>query len=239
VSVTSVSSICTLLDMVQPQPEPEERRELRYNVPGTRDFRRHWHTDLAAFAEDARMLAPRFNVYYGVALRRVDGQGTAADCTRIGALWADIDAKLFGGHDPLAAARAAVETFWLPASAAVCSGNGHQPYWRLDVPADVREMWTRARVEQLNRALARAVCGPERVPDHVRDIARILRVPGTLNHKSSPPRPVEVLWLRPERSYTLEGIAAALEQHAPWASPCCWIVRVARTPSSARANATA
>src|SRR4051794_8194667 len=45
------AAVCTFLDSVQPELGPDERRELRYNVSGTQGFRRHWHTDLAAFAD--------------------------------------------------------------------------------------------------------------------------------------------------------------------------------------------
>jgi hypothetical protein len=38
--------------------------------------------------------------------------------------------------------------------------------------------------------LAHVVCGPERKPDHIQDVARVLRLPGSLNYKYTPPRAV-------------------------------------------------
>jgi hypothetical protein len=211
--------------VVQPEPAHDEALELRYIAPETGRMQRQWYRDGTALADAACLLSQHSNVYFGVALRRAGGRGTKADCTRVGALWADIDAKLWAedaaplcvGPEHLGAARAAVEAFWLPAGALVCSAGGYHVYWALAEPADVRDERTRACVERLNRALGRAVCGPERQPDHVHDVARILRLPGTLNYKMLPPRPVTVVWLHPERVYSLDGIAVALEQHAPWA----------------------
>ena len=89
----------------------------------------------------------------------------------------------------------------LPAPAdawSIASGTpGHlQLYWRLT--GRVRSTSSRAR----NRRLALALAGDPACTD----AARILRPPGTLNHKHDPPRPVEllasapVLTARPRRS---------------------------------------
>lgn len=204
------------LAVVQPQPRDGERIEARYITAGRPPDRR-FYPSRDALARDAAGKARRGNVYYGVTLRC--GGGTAEHCTRAGALWCDIDAKLWpDAPDPLRAALDAIAAFPLPASAVVCSAGGFHAYWRLETPAGLHDAQSRANVECLNAALARAVCGPERTPDHVQDVARILRLPGTFNHKTQPPRPVTLDWLRAERAYTLGTIAALLDERYAWAT---------------------
>lgn len=219
-----MKGIVDFLTVVQPRPHDGERIEARYIIPGRRPDRRFYSSPVA-LANDAADRATRDNVYYGVTLRR--GGGTAEYCTRAGALWCDIDAKLWlDAPDPLRAALDAIVAFPLPASAVVCSAGGYHAYWRLETPADLHDAQSRAHIESHNAALARAVCGPERTPDHVQDVARILRLPGTFNHKTQPPRPVTLTWLCPERAYTLDAIAVLLDVRYPWA----------RQPASTRTN---
>jgi hypothetical protein len=152
----------------------------------------------------------------GVALRHGQG-GTAADVSRAGALWADIDYKLWQNTDDAAAAAlGAVKVFrWQP-SALVCSGGGLQPYWRLAVPYDVASDG-KERLERLNAAMARALSGRERTPDHVQDVARILRLPGTWNWKYAPPQPVRLVWCDPTRTYALADLEREVGVLYPWA----------------------
>jgi len=51
------------------------------------------------------------------------------------------------------------------------------------------------------------------------DIARVLRPPGTLNHKHTPPAPVELVSHRPDVRYTLAELTAALPEPQPETSP--------------------
>ncbi len=51
--------------------------------------------------------------------------------------------------------------------------------------------------------------------DAVQDVSRVLRVPGTLNHKYDPSRRVAVLDYHPERRYTLEQFEALLPAPPP------------------------
>ncbi len=210
-----MSAIGDFLTAIQPPVRTGEQIEARYIRQGAPIMTRHYST-LDALTLDAHRLAPIYNAYFGVTLRRIGGS-TAEDCTRAGALWGDFDAKLYADTpDPLASALAALDRFPLPAGVVVCSAGGYHGYWPLRTPADVRDASTSLRVEQLNAALARAVCGPDRQPDHVQDVARILRLPDTLNHKTVPPRPVEVVWIRPERRYTLHEVEALLQDRYPW-----------------------
>lgn len=65
---------------------------------------------------------------------------------------------------------------------------------------------TRAFAREVLRALARAVGGDLQAAEP----ARVLRLPGTLNHKYDPPRAVTIEVLEPERRYTSQTLLTAL-----------------------------
>jgi hypothetical protein len=71
----------------------------------------------------------------------------------------------------------------------------------------------------VNAGLARAVCGPGRTPDRVHDVARVMRIPATLNHKPELgwPRPVAVVLYQPDRRYRLGDLRSLLASRYPWA----------------------
>lgn len=128
-------------------------------------------------------LAPRADVYVGVALReRREGGKRAIVGSRL----------LFVECDRLPDERLASR---LPPTIEIASGTAEHRhlYWRLDALA------ANERVEGANRRLAHALGGDPRSVD----IARILRPPDTLNHKSDPPRAVRLLALRQDARYTL------------------------------------
>ncbi len=112
------------------------------------------------------------NVYVGALPRARDGGGRdAVGVARV--VWADCDSP---------AAGAALDQFPLKPSIVVRSGTGSNvhAYWLLCEPVDLD------RVERTNKRLAAALGSDQRVYD----AARILRVPGTLNHKHDPPTEV-------------------------------------------------
>lgn len=81
----------------------------------------------------------------------------------------------------------------------IASGNGQHAYWSLSSPVGPDE------AEAANRRLAH-VLGADM---QATDAARILRPPGSFNHKSNPPTPVAVERLEPE-VFTLEQVVGKL-----------------------------
>jgi len=138
-------------------------------------------------------LARQTDVYVGVALRdgREHGGRRAIAGPRL--VWADCDSRQ---------ATARVAAFAHRPSMLVASGStGHvHAYWLLSERAAAGE------VERMNRRLA-AGLGADPAST---DVARVLRPPGTRNHKHDPPRPVRVLALRPYLHYTLELLGREL-----------------------------
>jgi RepB DNA-primase from phage plasmid len=142
-------------------------------------------------AATATELGQTYDCYFGVAPRtRQDGSKTSV--AEVPAVWVDIDEP--GG--PLALA-----TFELPPSIVVASGSsdGRHAYWVLDAPT------TPQIAETLNRALAARLDGDE----HVVDAGRVLRLPGTLNHKYNPPAEVRLDYAD-DTTYCVEALASAL-----------------------------
>ena len=161
--------------------------------------------------------APWTNVYFGPALRDGTG-GTAGHCTCVAALWADVDFKLWPHDaDPRDGARNALRRLGLPLTAVVNTVHGFHVYLGLSEPIDVRDPSRRAAFEVVNAAFVRALCGPNRTPDAVYDVARILRLPNTLNFKTNPPQRVTLDLCEPSHRYSLDAIQAYLTTHHRWA----------------------
>ena len=100
------------------------------------------------------------------------------------ALWVDIDPQNVAGGGLAVWQRAAYQklmAFVPEPSLVVFSGRGFHSYWLVAKPVRVRDDDGRARqVVQANRMLARRLDG-----DAVGDLARVMRVPGTINPKTN------------------------------------------------------
>jgi hypothetical protein len=119
------------------------------------------------------------DIYVGIATRRDATGGTLANCLALGALFVDIDFKL----TPEGAARAQLARFPLRPSLVVASGGGLHAYWGLREPL-ILDAQATTQARALLRRLARQFGGDRSVAEP----ARVLRVPGSFNHKYTPPR---------------------------------------------------
>lgn len=87
-------------------------------------------------------------------------------------------------------------------SVIVRSGGGWHCYWLLDEPFVIDTDADRKRARELQyRWVGR--CGGD---GGAKDLARVLRVPGTLNGKYTPARPVYIAWGDIDRLYTLDQL---------------------------------
>lgn len=178
---------------------PGQFLEVRWRAPGgpmRRRFLPARQTDAAVRLLSA--LTPSNDMYVGVALRDECAHGGRGAISALHIAYVDCDAR--------SAPR--VASFAHRSSVLIASGTpGHvQAYWLLDRGYPPHE------VEHCNRRLALALAGDPACTD----AARILRPPGTLNHKHSPPRPVTLLALREHLRYTLAELTDGLpEDPAP------------------------
>jgi hypothetical protein len=114
------------------------------------------------------------------------------------AIWLDIDVKATEGYPTVVEALDALEIFCVkaqlpPPTALVFSGGGLHVYWISDKPLTLEEWQPYA--EGLKAAgMAQGLRADWQCTI---DCVRVLRVPGTLNHKTSPGRGVKLMALAP------------------------------------------
>jgi len=157
------------------------------------------------------------NCYVGIATRS-RRSGTKEDCAELWSLYADLDFK----RTPEPEVLERLARFPIPPRLVVRSGDGLHPYWPLRdpflLPADQSE------AEAALRRLARHFNGDPAVAE----TARILRVPGSLNHKYTPPRPVQLTTIDPDTRINLSEL---LEWLPPDPQPSGERPRTERPPS--------
>lgn len=167
--------------------------EARYKMPtGGMGQLFHPAARWKAIAETIGGLGQGTDVYVGAA-PRTHRHGGASAIDAVWTLWADCDDQ---------AAVDALERFE-PAPAVVNltgSGPNRHAYWPLREPLTVEQ------AVGANRRLAHALGADMRSTD----AARILRPPGTLNHKHEPPRPVECI-----RCEVVSHLAREVVGHLP------------------------
>lgn len=129
-------------------------------------------------------------VFFGVLPRKQDGLGKAKDVLPGYAAWVDLDFRDFKGGEE--ECRKGLASFPFQPTTVVRSGHGLHAYWLLKEAEEPRTL------VGLSARLAHALNG-----DNVADAARILRLPGTTNHKNPDnPVPVMVEIFDPDRRYT-------------------------------------
>lgn len=134
----------------------------------------------APVGKDAAKITGAKNLYFGVHAtgkkKNAHERATLEDVAAINCLFAEYDAKDFDSKD---AARAYMLARPLAPSVIVDSGGGYHAYWLLAEPfaLDDKTQRERARTAQANWV---AFVGGD---PGAKDLARVLRVPGTLNQK--------------------------------------------------------
>ena len=144
------------------------------------------------------------------------------------AIWIDVDVGKAGAYDTIEDALGAIiafkDTVGLPMpSAMVGSGGGIHVYWISHTAMPVAEWLVYA--DGLKQLLLKSDLKCD--APVTGDVARILRVPGTFNHKTNPPKPVQLFNL-PLVMYDFPTQLAALppastakpSQPKPTATPC-------------------
>lgn len=147
------------------------------------------------------------NVFFGVAKYKDDSSRKKSNVLAAKAFWLDIDCgpgKEYPSQgDALDDLRTFCKTVGLPKPTLVNSGRGVHVYWSLEQDV-TREEW-----EPVAKRL-KEVCTAQGllVDNSCVEIARILRVPGTMNFKGDEPAPVEVLHVG--KPTTLEAVREVL-----------------------------
>lgn len=138
----------------------------------------------------------------------------AENAVALKGLWLDIDVKdETKGYKSITDAITALGNFRTAAglpkpSMVVGSGGGIHVYWLTNRPMTIEE-WYPLAVALVAATVAHGLKCDTGVTT---DAARVLRVPGTLNHKTEPAKPVTIL-ARTDFDYTVEKLTAALEPY--------------------------
>ena len=178
-----------------------ERIELRRKAPEAGGpMRQTFVPSVDEAAAHAVSFGKTWDVYSGVA-SRLGHDGTKAGVCRVPAVWADLDAK--GGHTREGRLEQLLALPHHP-SILIWTGGGWHVYWLLTGPAESAEELDRAEL-----VMRRLAAGLDSDPVH--DCSRILRVPGTFNHKYGKPRPVVLERLDPDLRYGLDQLQEMAE----------------------------
>lgn len=150
------------------------------------------------------VLAPAFfehsDVYFSVnpvtdrAERSIHTKTHKSDIAAINCLWAEFDDVDFSDN-----AAGYASTLTPAPSVTVHSGGGVHAYWLLHESFVIADEDDRARADSIQKRWSALKQGDK----GVNDLARVLRVPSTLNHKYKPARPVEFKLWQPDRLYYL------------------------------------
>ena len=139
------------------------------------------------------LLAKHFDVYFACAKYETDKSRTTDNVKSVKAFWLDIDCGEGKPYTTQGEGLAALKTFCgavgLPKPAVVNSGRGIHVYWPLTTEI-TKEQWKPAA------ARLKALCAEhefEADPARTADVASIMRMPDTLNHKGDPPLEVRVM----------------------------------------------
>lgn len=119
-------------------------------------------------------------------------------------LYGEFDAKTYGSKEAIAA-HIEQATFPQP-SVLIDSGGGLHAYWLLREPWLLESDDARHAAEVVEHLWVDTVGADP----SVHDLTRVLRIPGTLNFKYDPPRPVEYIACNLERTYSLQALTAHL-----------------------------
>lgn len=141
--------------------------------------------------------------------RSVHTKTHKGDVAAVNCLYAEFDEKDWPGEAELVTHVATLQP--LP-SAIVRSGGGYHAYWLLADTFEINTAAARHHIDQVETAWVGFVRGDQTV----HDLARVLRVPGSQNHKYQPPRDVSFVRFEPGCVYSLADLIATLEAAGMW-----------------------
>jgi hypothetical protein len=168
-----------------------ELRAIENGRVGDRLFSR----DIQQIEAFIRKNIDRCNLYFGVSTRE-GSTGTKEGCRELIWLFCDMDLKDY--QNDWTEMDRALESFRYSPSIIINSGNGYHVYWMLkELITDVHSR--RGQVEGILKGISTIL----KSDMSATDISRVLRVPGSLNHKSFPPKTVEITRFE-DNVYSLE-----------------------------------
>ena len=155
-----------------------------------------------------------YDVFYGLATYGPEDRRKVDNAVALQSFFLDLDCGKGKAYPTQGEALKALQRFCkqldLSKPQLVNSGRGIHAYWFLDAPVDPAQ-W-RGVAERLKKA-----CEVKKLdadPAVTADVARVLRVPGTHNHKGDP-LPVQVLGKEFVQPISMEALSAKLDVYVP------------------------
>ena len=163
--------------------------------------RSYWFVNYTNLDAQVQELAETTNVYTGIGLASSNARVSerrrviASNIAAISGLWADIDVahevhKKKNLAPSLEAAVEAVETMYYSPTLLVDSGHGLQAWWLFDKPWLFRNNEERTAAQAMTQAWHREILQLMEAEgwgmDATHDLARVMRLPGTVNRKAEP-----------------------------------------------------
>lgn len=187
-------------------------------------FQLNYLQDAAGFAR----LVEKHDCYLGVALSDRDWGSHkrchADDTVGLVGLWADVDVahavhKKTNLPPTIEAARELIDDPHRPATVVIDSGHGLQAWWLFDQPwifteavdvshahSGIARAEARKLIEGWQGRLRERSWAKGWAMDSTQDLARVMRIPGTMNCKAEPFMPVRILEANWERRYRPEEL---------------------------------
>lgn len=155
--------------------------------------------------------------YFGTGLRKErkeNGRGEIRDISCVPAIWADIDIKgpahkLEKLPENVEIVNNLLKEFNLPPTIRVNTGHGLQVYWQFDQPVMVNDSNREAIIEMyknFHHVFSDLFNKYNYKLDNVSDLARVLRIPNTVNHKDSNNKVNAELIEYKEQRYSLQEL---------------------------------
>ena len=197
---------------------PERQNILIWTLPTRTSY---WGGSPQAASPIAELQAKKAqDVYFGVGTRRhgkhitINERGTDADVAMLYGMWLDIDMKSEAHAkenlpETEEEALSILEAVPMQPTILVHSGHGSQAHWLFDEPMiiglglDAAKRLTQRWNYTFKKFAAR--CGWD--IDSVFDLARVMRLPGTMNVKHADhPVPVTMVYCDPDRRYSISEL---------------------------------
>lgn len=155
----------------------------------------------------------RYNIFLRVAPLRekpIDGRGDESLSSGAAVLWSDIDCA------DVDRVTSILERLAQPPTLIIKSGHGVHAYWLLAAFST-----DHLNIKESNRALQNQIntLAGEEIADDVYDLARIMRVPGSINLKNGSPQPVKTVQFISDRVYSIAQFPRVPVNEAP---PLCF-----------------
>jgi hypothetical protein len=212
--VTRADDVRAFLTALWPSPVSGELALWRLPDRRTLGWYGTTPSELDRLAGDVERYVPTGNLYVTCCTHSLAGRGdrgrNVSACAVPGA-WADLDYSSEAHPDasPREAVEAALAALPLRPSIVVDTGNGIQPWWLLRDPLELDGPQARERARDLLAGWLAVVREQGIVVDPVGELARVLRVPGTMNLKDPDhTKPVRLREVHPGRRYTVADFEA-------------------------------